>query len=233
MPNKNSVKIEQAAVNCITDAFYGSDRLTPYIPTNDKEPVWDGNIYISHGNHGTSRIPTQVKGKTVKSLPSKPTYPVSVINLENYKRDGGVIYFVVFIIDNNRFPYFKFLAPIDLKRYIKQAKGKSKVSIPLEPLGPVESDLENRFIQFYYDCKKQTSFTSNETLSLEEAIRKGYSLNYQVHGIQDQNDAFRYLTSHYIYLYANVGDNNNSVLYPIGDQPYKLFFLPYGKGTAV
>ena len=64
--SKNSTKIEQAAVNCITDAFFKSKRLTPYIPTNDKEPVWDGHIYIKHGNNGYSRIPTQVgKGACV------------------------------------------------------------------------------------------------------------------------------------------------------------------------
>ena len=68
---KSSDKIEQAAVTCIIDAFYDSERLTPHIPLGDKEPVWDGNIYIKHGNKGTSRIPAQVKGKTVKKLPKK------------------------------------------------------------------------------------------------------------------------------------------------------------------
>ncbi len=39
---KSSDKIEQAAVTCIIDAFYDSERLTPYIPLGDKEPVWYG-----------------------------------------------------------------------------------------------------------------------------------------------------------------------------------------------
>lgn len=93
MPTKDSKKIELAAVNCITDAFFKSKRLTPYIPINDKEPVWDGHIYIKHGNKGFSRIPTQVKGKSAKRLPTKPTFSVKLVNLENYKRDGGVIFF--------------------------------------------------------------------------------------------------------------------------------------------
>lgn len=106
MATKDSKKIELAAVNCITDAFFKSKRLTPYIPINDKEPVWDGHIYIKHGNNGFSRIPTQVKGKSVKKLPKKTTFSVKIVNLENYKRDGGVIYFVVYIIGTERFPYF-------------------------------------------------------------------------------------------------------------------------------
>lgn len=158
--SKNSSKIELAAVNCITDAFFNSKRLIPYIPTNDKEPVWDGHIYIKHGNNGFSRIPTQVKGKCVKKLPKKPTYPVKIVNLENYKRDGGVIFFVVFITENERFPFFKFLAPIDIKRVIKNAKGTSETAITLEPLCKVEGDLENQFIQF--DAVRRTLCRSTD-----------------------------------------------------------------------
>ena len=227
--SKNSTKIEQAAVNCITDAFFKSKRLTPYIPTNDKEPVWDGHIYIKHGNNGYSRIPTQVKGKSVKKLPKKTTFSVKIVNLENYKRDGGVVYFVVFITESKRFPYFKFLAPIDIKRIIKNAKGKSETAITLVPLGTVEGDLENQFIQFYYDCKKQTSTASSEILSMEDALQKGYPISCQVHGIDDEMEAFRYATSHFTYLYANIENSGVKTLYPIGDQPYKLFFLPYIK----
>lgn len=227
--SKNSTKIEQAAVNCITDAFFKSKRLTPYIPTNDKEPVWDGHIYIKYGNNGYSRIPTQVKGKIVKKLPKKTTFSVKIVNLENYKRDGGVVYFVVFITESERFPYFKFLAPIDIKRIIKNAKGKSETAITLVPLQTVEGDLENQFIQFYYDCKKQTSTASSEILSMKDALQKGYSISYQVHGIDDELEAFRYATSHFTYLYANIENSGVKTLYPIGDQPYKLFFLPYIK----
>lgn len=67
MATKDSKKIELAAVNCITDAFFKSKRLTPYIPINDKEPVWDGHIYIKHGNNGFSRIPTQVRVKALRN----------------------------------------------------------------------------------------------------------------------------------------------------------------------
>lgn len=225
--SKSSNKIELAAVNCITDAFINSKRLETYIPTNDKEPVWDGHIYIKHGNSGYSRIPTQVKGKGVKKLPAKTTFPVKLVNLENYKRDGGVIYFVVYITEDARYPYFKFLAPIDIKRIIKSAKGKAETAISLQPLGKVEGDLENQFVQFYYDCKKQTSTSSEDILSMEDAIEKGYTINFQVHDIPNEKEAYKYLTSHYTYLYASIENQGVKSLFPIGDQPYKLFFLPY------
>ena len=64
---------------------------------------------------------------------------------------------------------------------------------------------------------------------MEDAIQKGYSISYQVHGIDDELEAFRYATSHFTYLYANIENSGVKTLYPIGDQPYKLFFLPYIK----
>lgn len=222
---KSSNKIEIAAVNCITDAFQDSKRLETFIPIGDREPAWDGNIYIMHGNKGYSRIPTQVKGKTVKKLPQKTTYKVNVSNLENYKRDGGLVYFVVYIIGNQRFPYYALLAPLDLKRYIKKAQGCKSIAITLKPLGNVVGDLENQFIQFYYDCKQQTSFADSPVLNVGEAIEKGYSLNYTIHGIENREEAMKYAMSHYIYLYANVGSQGIKTLYPIGDQPYKVTIL--------
>lgn len=224
---KSSDKIEQAAVGCILDAFYDSERLTPHIPLGDKEPVWDGNIYIRHGNKGTSRIPAQVKGKTVKKLPKKFSYPISLVNLENYKRDGGVVYFVVFQVDGQKFPYFRFLTPIELRRFIRLANGKKETSIPLEPLGKVVGDLENRFVQFYFDCKKQTSFGNKEVLELRDAISKQYKLTYQVHGAKNEIEAMKYVMSHETYLYANIGEGDNKIMYPVGDQPLFLFFLPF------
>lgn len=227
--SKRSNKIELAAVNRVTEAFYHSQRLDPYIPTHDKEPVWDGNIYILHGNKGYSKIPSQVKGKCVKKLPTNPKFPITVVNLENYKRDGGVAYFVVFIIDNEKHPYYHLLTPIDLKRYIKQANSQKEIGIPLSPLPEVTGDVENEFIQFFYDCKKQTSFSNNEVLPLEEVIKKGYPINYQIHGVTNSEDAAKYAASHYTYLYANIGDKDNKILFPIGDQPYKIMMLSHVK----
>lgn len=223
--SKSSTKIEQAAVNCITDAFYASQRLEPYIPIGDREPSWDGNIYIKHGSKSYSRIPTQVKGKMVNKIPLNPSYSISRTNLENYKRDGGLVYFVVYLIGEKRYPFYRFLAPIDLQRYIKNTNGRNSVSVSLYPLEKVEGDLENKFIQFYFDCKKQTSFNHNSPILLEDAIDKGYSLNFQIHGVTNEEDALNYVMNNDIYLYANIKFEGKSIWHPIGDKPYKLVFL--------
>jgi len=222
----DSDQIELLAVNCVTDAFAFCRKLKTYIPIKDKEPAWDGHIYISPSKGNYSRIATQVKGKVCKKLPQKKTYPISVLNLKNYKRDGGIVYFVVYIVGDERYPYYHCLAPIDLKRLIKQANGNSSIAVPLYPLGSIDENRENEFIEFYYDCKKQTSLADCKTITLEEAIKKGYPLNYTVHGAKDQSEALLMLGERYHYIYANIGSSENPILMPVGDQPVKLLTLP-------
>lgn len=222
----DSDQIELLAVNCVTDAFAFCKKLKTYIPTKDKEPAWDGHIYINPSKGNYLRIPTQVKGKVCKRLPNKKTYPVSVLNLRNYKRDGGIIYFVVYIVGTERHAYYHCLAPIDLKRLIKQANGNSSIAVPLYPLGSIDDERENEFVEFYYDCKKQTSLADCKTITMEEAIKKGYPLNYTVHGASNQVEALMLLGERYHYIYANVGSSDNPIMMPVGDQPVKLFALP-------
>ena len=222
----DSDKIELLAVNCITDKFAYSDIIKTFIPTNDKEPVWDGHIYICKSKGNYYRIPAQVKGKLCKHLPKKPSYPVSLINLRNYKRDGGILYFVVFIQDNERFPFYASLAPLDLKRLIKQANGQASISIPLEPLPKVNNEFESELIEFYFDCKRQTSFSDSEVLTLDETIRKGYPITYRVHNASNQVDALLKLGDRYRYIYANVGNGTTPIYVPVGDQPFKLMPFP-------
>lgn len=222
----DSDKIELLAVNCITDSFACSDKIKTYIPTNDKEPVWDGHIYICASKGHYYRIPTQVKGKLCKRIPAKPSYSVSVTNLKNYKRDGGVLYFVVFIKDNERFSYYASLAPIDLKRLIKKANSQASISVPLKPLPRINCETESELIEFYFDCKRQTSFSDSEVLTLEETIKKGYPITYRVHDATNQVDALLKLGDRYRYIYANIGDGSNPIYVPIGDQPFKLMPFP-------
>lgn len=222
----DSDKIELLAVNCITDAFVYCNKLKPFIPIQDKEPVWDGHIYINTSKGTYSRIPTQVKGKLCKSLPKKPSYPISILNLKNYKRDGGVLYFVVFIVGNERHPHYASLAPLDLRRLIKQAKGNASISVHLEPLPQVDNDFESEIIEFYFDCKRQTSFSDSKVLTLEDTIQKGYPITYRIHDAKNQVDALLRLGDRYRYIYANVGNSEQPIYVPVGDQPYKLMPLP-------
>lgn len=97
-----SKQIEDIAAHTVSLYFSKSNTVSPYIATNDKEPCWDGNLYLYTNPDKTNaslygRIPVQVKGKTFKSekIKNEIKYTVSYVNLNNYKRDGGILYFVV------------------------------------------------------------------------------------------------------------------------------------------
>ena len=62
--------LEKIATSALVSSISQTDILSGFINNGDKEPCWDGNIYIyensSHSKKNIKRIPTQVKGKGVK-----------------------------------------------------------------------------------------------------------------------------------------------------------------------
>ena len=219
----NSRQIEQIAVNAVKDIFLQSEIFNPCIPDNDREPIWDGFIYIQNKNQTTIRIATQVKGKTAKKISKTPSYPIRISDLNAYKRDGGVIFFVVFITEEGNFVYHAKLAPIDIERYIKNAKGGVKVSVKLFTFSTNTLTIENDLRDFYRDCKKQTSFVGKKVLSLEEATKSKYKITITISGCDSKEEAIQKMISKPVYLYAEIGDNTVHTEYPIGDHPFSLY----------
>lgn len=69
--------LEKIATSAIVLSISKTDTLSGFINNGDKEPCWDGNIYIhedsKHSKKNIKRIPTQVKGKLVKNESVKDT----------------------------------------------------------------------------------------------------------------------------------------------------------------
>ena len=64
--------LEKIATSAIVSSISKTDTLSGFINDGDKEPCWDGNIYIHensrHSKKNIKRIPTQVKGKAVRQV---------------------------------------------------------------------------------------------------------------------------------------------------------------------
>ena len=94
--------LEKIATSAIVSSISKTDTLSGFINDGDKEPCWDGNIYIHensrHSKKNIKRIPTQVKGKAVKtkSVKDKIKYRVKYDDLKAYMMDGGTLFFVVY-----------------------------------------------------------------------------------------------------------------------------------------
>lgn len=227
-----SKQIEDIAVCKIQEYFSYSHTLSPYISNNDKEPCWDGNIYVYNNKNKTNadlygRIPVQVKGKTCKHVELKDfiTYSVDLINLHNYKRDGGIVYFVVIIGEKDSIIYYEKLAPVDLHSYIKKCGGNKSIKIKLKPLKRYSSDIDNEFRDFCFNCKKQTG-TISKIVNIEDVALNYNNLNFKffVSGIDvDRVNIAQYLASHPVYLYVDIPNQLHiENLFPIGDGPVQL-----------
>lgn len=85
----DQLTIEKLSVNIVSNSIIMCPLLCPYISENDKEPSWDGFVYI-YGTEGhnkdtiTGRLAVQVKG-TKKDDFSKEniTFPMDVSDLKN------------------------------------------------------------------------------------------------------------------------------------------------------
>lgn len=115
-------------------------KIQPKISTNDKEPIWDGNIYIYNEEASESnekmniRIPVQVKAKRVSKFSRKfVSYSIEKTALEAYFNDGGVIYFVAEVLGKCDYTsevkvFYKVLTAKEIREILKNipAGGKTK-----------------------------------------------------------------------------------------------------------
>lgn len=172
--------LEKIATSAIVTEISKTDILSSFINDGDKEPCWDGNIYIhenvKHKKKNIKRIPTQVKGRavTVKSVKESIKYGVSYDDLNAYMMDGGTIFFVVYI-DKEKGDvlqiYYTVLLPIRIKEIFKQKKDTYYVSLKKFPAD------NKKKIEVIYDAyanaQRQKSFAGTNLPTIEELSKKG------------------------------------------------------------
>lgn len=199
--------IEQLATSTIKMLIAKMSLLSAYIAEKDKEPLWDGHIYIYTDKSKKNevlygRIPVQVKGERVKSI-DKPTltFHVPISDLRNY-RTLGVVYLVVGIDDkSDTKSYYSLLQPIKIKKILSNKGGQQGTNIKLEELPTDEHELVAVLMNFFDDCKKQVSFVDTPTLKLEDFKTHETSINVTCFG-DSPDSLFDYIFNHEVCLYA-------------------------------
>ena len=129
----NSKKIEMGAILSLKQIILEHDLMDEYINDNDKEPSWDGSIYLHKSEdlkveNISCRVPVQVKGKNNEDLLKCQVIPYSVEYkyLRNYYYDGGVFFVVVVISDDRKKKalFYNTLTTIKLKDLLKGKENK-------------------------------------------------------------------------------------------------------------
>ena len=131
--------IEQLGVNAVTTYLCTSGYISPQIDKNDKTPMWDGFLYVYNNPNNFSiesfhyRIPTQVKASEYNdiSFPSKTSYSIPIVNLNNYLKDGGVVFFKVLVNKQNSEIYVSFLTKEIIEKLLASIKNKKQKTITI------------------------------------------------------------------------------------------------------
>lgn len=221
--------IETLSVNAVRDSVVVSDFLDQFIADNDKEPTWDGFVYIYSDKSKKKdklkgRLPVQIKG-TVNDDFSKEeiSFSVSTTDLNNYLYDGGAVFFVVYIGHSGltRQIYYAELPPIKLRVYLANAKEQKSKRIKLKKFPTDPNEKAMIFFQCLENCQKQASFSSAQLLSLDELERQGVlegiTVPVSTVGGIDPKTA---LLKNEVYIYAKI--KGSAIPQPIEAIPQRL-----------
>ena len=164
MASYNNNNIDSMAVGLLMSYVGSCHYLEPDFNTMDKKILWDGEIkvYSDPSTHSKEtfreRIPVQIKGHEVDRFKSKlkTNYSIPVIDLQNYKKDGGLLFFEIELKNNNNYRfYYKVLLPSNIDRYIKTANGQSSVSISFEFLDHLNQKQLESICDFFLEQHKK------------------------------------------------------------------------------
>ena len=204
---------EALAVAAVKTAIAKTDYLVDYIKDKDKEPMWDGSIYAYSSKRKSNadwngKSAVQVKGKNLDTIDVvEIKYDLEVVDLKNYKREGGILFFVVGIDDNGDTKiFYKALTPFLINMILegKEEQGTVRVSFGMFPTQ--KNEICNVVMDFIRDAKKQELFTHEKIPTFEEFLTsagENIAYGFQYSGIgDDSSEPYKYFFGHEVYMYA-------------------------------
>ena len=210
------MELEKLATSAVTSEIAKTDILSSFINSGDKEPCWDGNIYIHEEPRKTKKnikkVATQVKGKAVSPKQVKRTiaYPIDHDDLHAYMMNGGTMFFVVYIdkdCGDTLQIYYTDLLPVKIKDLFKNKK--KKYSLKFRKFPPDKLRKTEIFINFYEDAKKQVSFAGKDLPTIDDLEKQGVleSLTFGYTGFGQNIDDFSFpkrVDGNPMTIYANI-----------------------------
>ena len=212
--------VEKLACNEIESLLARVGNISTNFTSNDKTMSWDGWICLGTKENKNGqipksdffgRIPVQIKGhqcKSEKDLKQKSVnFPIDTRDLKNYRKDGGVLFFVVHIGANKTSEiYFVKLLPTIIDLLIAGKDKQRTISTRLQPF-PKESEAVHYLLfTFYEDLKLQTSFFPENIMKFSEFenyLKTGISFRTHIAAPNlNSNSAMNYLLKNPLSIYV-------------------------------
>lgn len=208
----NSNKIETGAIICLESLLWECSHIDHSISRNDKGLSWDGFIYLySNKNQKKENLvckcEIQVKGK--EKLGKSRSYSVSIADLNNYKNNGGIIFFVIDI--ETKKVFYAELLPTKIGHILKlnlKNESQKTINIKLEEFPKSPFVIENLVNQFCKDSDKQRA-SKGKIISLQDEVVElngDSSLQGKINLIKEKNSI--YLSDKSTYLYKHNKDGS-------------------------
>ncbi|VPE96395.1 Lmo0466 protein [Streptococcus pneumoniae] len=205
----NNRKTETLGVSYLSTFIDKHELLQSYFESNDKTPVWDGEIYVLKSpsekkDEILGKVPVQIKTTRQKKDVLK-SFSLDTRDLELYKPNGGVVLFVVWLNEDNglRDIYYKSLPPLSIKNLLKKSKLKNKSTnrkkLSIEIFKLDEKKMYPMLVDFINNSQKQYSFINVEGISVED-IPDDKTLKFYFYG-QEKEEIFNYQEEHDLFIY--------------------------------
>lgn len=205
----NNRKTETLGVSYLSTFIDKHELLQSYFESNDKTPVWDGEIHVLKSpsekkDEILGKVPVQIKTTRQKKDVLK-SFSLDTRDLELYKPNGGVVLFVVCLNEDNglRDIYYKSLPPLSIKNLLKKSKLKNKSTnrkkLSIEIFKLDEKKMYPMLVDFINNSQKQYSFINVEGISVED-IPDDKTLKFYFYG-QEKEEIFNYQEEHDLFIY--------------------------------
>lgn len=228
----DSTEIEAKALNYFKDFIEDSKIISPFLKEGDKEPCWDGHLYLyadggRDKDHLRGRVPVQIKGTVVKDfIIDKWKFKLEKADLKAYLHEPT--FFIVCQIKKDskkRKLFYRELLPDLVKTLLKDMGNNDSRKTLFHPLAENLKEFEEQLMVFMSNSKKMVSFADTDLFSMEEAVNKGIkTFSFIVPDkFSDKLKLVKYLSTHNTYLYAQISKEYN-VNMPLSGGPTRFVF---------
>lgn len=228
----NSTKIEKKAITQLDLYLEDSQVIDPFVREKDKEPIWDGHLYlykdrIFDNAHLVDRVSVQVKGHEVDAIKEKDfKYRMEKCELDAFLNDP-VVYIVCQIQrgSKGRKLFYRCMLPEYIKHIRRGKESQGSFSVPMKPMPERCEDFETILQSFTIDRRRQMQFAHSQSMTMEDAKKRGilqFSLSTPFKPMS-QMRALQYISSQPTFLYANL-DSKYDVTIPIEGGEFNLVF---------
>lgn len=212
--------LEKLATSAVTQSISKTQRLSSFINSGDKEPAWDGNIYIHKDGRKTKidikKVSTQVKGKAVKGkCPLSIDYRIDTVDLQAYLSNGGTMFFVVYLDSQSgdtKQIYYASLLPFKIIEILKVKNPTQKsFKVKFNRFPEDNYDKTDLFLNHYNNAQCQISFVGKDIPTLDELKKRedfeGLVIRYTQSNHTDAKPIEEVIIGKELYVYAKIAGN--------------------------